>query len=118
MYLRGQHGIQRFLDTNASEAMNMSSTLAPQAAPTSRASNPQDSFLLFASVIVGLILLAYAFCLVQIFRMWILRLCCGRDYFQTATVVLVQEGNIFNLNPRQRRAALEAIFSETSKVCV
>ena len=88
-------------------------------APSSSSSRTnEDSFLMFASVIVGIVALAYFFCMYHIFRTWFLRFCCGRE---TSTindqVILVHEGRIFDLNSRQRRAVLEAIFSETSKVC-
>ena len=79
-------------------------------------SNDNDSFLLFASVIVGLISLAYVVCMIQMFKMWFCRVCCGREFVLPDHAIIVHEGQILELNARQRRAVLEAIFSETSKV--
>jgi hypothetical protein len=76
-----------------------------------------DSFLMYASVIVGLLVLAYFFWMRQIFLVWVLRFCCGRE---TSTIndraIIVHEGRTFDLNAKQRRAVLEVIFSETGKV--
>jgi hypothetical protein len=85
-------------------------------APSSSSSRTsEDSFLMFASVIVGLIGLAYCFCMYQMFRMWFLRFCCGQE--TSGRINVVHEGRSIDLNSNQRRAVLEAIFSETSKVC-
>jgi hypothetical protein len=74
--------------------------------------------MLFAPVIAGLVVLAFIFCMWQMFRVWLLRVCCGRE---TSTsndrAIIVHKAQVFDLNSTQRRAVLEAIFSETSKVC-
>jgi len=70
--------------------------------------NGNDAFLMFASIVVGLICLCYAYCMYQVVRFW----CCRQS---RETDEPVTQGYAFNLNTKQRRAVLEAIFSETSK---
>jgi hypothetical protein len=92
--------------------------LEAMASPSSSIRTDGDYVHVLAPVIVGLIVLASIGCIYLMFRVWILRICCGRE---TSTndnpAIIMPEGRIFDLNPRQRRAVLEAIFSETSKVC-
>jgi hypothetical protein len=79
-------------------------------------SDEDTSFLLFAAVIVGFISLAYLICVFQMFRVWFYRVCFGRDVSLGDRAIFVDEGRVHELNSKQRRAVLEAIFSETSKV--
>jgi hypothetical protein len=81
----------------------------------STASTDDAWFLMFLAVIVGLISLAYAFCVFQMVRVWCCRFCFGRDMTLPETSI-VHQGRVLDLNPGQRRAVLEAIFSENSKV--
>jgi hypothetical protein len=120
-------GAARILHNNITDEqepeveVESSHTHAPSSSSSSNRTN-EDYFLMFASVIVGFIILAYVICMYQMFRIWCLRFCCGQE---TSTInnnndqpiSLVHEGRILDLNSRQRRAVLEAIFSETSKVC-
>ena len=104
--------VLRFLHNGTANNITIGQNLNSQSKPTN-----QESFFMFSSVVVGFVLLAYTVCMFQMVHMWILRFFCGRDYAQSTTVILVRDGStIFNLNPEQRRAALEAIFSESSKV--
>lgn len=77
--------------------------------------NENESFLMLLTVIVALICLFYTLCTYQLIRQWL----CRRLYRDAApdpdSTVLVHEGQVFNLTGDQRRAVLEAIFSETSK---
>jgi hypothetical protein len=75
------------------------------------------SFTMLLSVIVGLILIFYVICTYQIMRMWLCKVCCRSEREEEAVVeVFDHNGRLFNLSGNQRRAVLEAIFSETSKV--
>lgn len=67
------------------------------------------SFFVFAASIVGLIGLCYLYCMFHVIRLW----CCKPE---GEAAVLVTDGFSFSLSARQRRAVLEAIFSDTSKV--
>jgi hypothetical protein len=76
------------------------------------------SFMLLLTIIVSLILTFYAFCMYQVCRRYVL---CKRpranDGIPGANgTILVHEGQQYNLSEGQRRAVLEAIFSEVSKV--
>lgn len=78
-------------------------------------SNPYDNnaFMMFLTVIVVLVVLCYIVCLWHMVRIW----CCKRSASdQQAAHDLVISGRVFDLTTDQRRAVLEAIFSETSKV--
>jgi hypothetical protein len=87
---------------------------SPTDVPSSSIQKNEDSFLMFAPVIVGLVILAFFFCM---YRMWLSRVFPGRE---TSTIsdraIIVHEKRIFDLNSKQRQAVLEAIFSEASKV--
>jgi hypothetical protein len=78
--------------------------------------NNDAEFLMFATIIVGFIGLACVVCMVQMFRIWFCRVCFGRDTTPSDRAVIFHDGRVLELNSRQRRAVLEAIFSETSKV--
>lgn len=72
----------------------------------------KHTFIMFVTVAVGLVV--YMFCMVQM-----VRTCFSRrhsDSEEDQGSVLVRDGLLFNLTTRQRRAVLEAIFSESSKV--
>ena len=77
-------------------------------------SNKDDKgFLVMATIIVIFIVLSYAYCMYQVVR----HFCCSRrDEVQLSGSILVDQGVVFSLNPAQRRAVLEIIFSEMSKV--
>ena len=103
-----------------------------------------ESSLMFIAIVVGLICLFYLICTLQCMRIWLCQKCrwCGgngdgdgdgngggdnnnagegregRERGSAADTVLVRQGRVFNLSGDQRRAVLEAIFSETSKVCL
>jgi hypothetical protein len=81
----------------------------------STTSTDEDWFLMFLAVIVGMILLAYAFCVFQMVRVWCCHFCFGRN-MALAETSIVHQGRVLYLNPGQRRAVLEAFFSENSKV--
>ena len=106
--LRGSlNDLPRFLQTTRRELQNN------PVESTSSDGSGSNAFLWFASVVVGLICCCYIYCMYQVIRFW----CCRRpNPLEISQTVLVHEGYVFNLNPRQRRAVLEAIFSETSKV--
>jgi hypothetical protein len=76
-------------------------------------SNPYNNsaFMMFLTVIVVLVVLCYLICLYHMIQMW----CCKREREEPPRSVVVS-GRVFNLTPGQRRAVLEAIFSENSKV--
>jgi hypothetical protein len=66
--------------------------------------------------VVALICVFYVICTYQCLKLYILRKCCGRDLpVPLPDAVLLHEGVIVNLTGDQRRAALEAIFKESSK---
>lgn len=81
-----------------------------------------ESFLLLTTIIVGLIVVFYCVCTYQIMRIWLCKVCCGRqredEDEEGGDTVVVHEGRLFNLSGNQRRAVLEAIFLEASKVRV
>jgi hypothetical protein len=117
LFLRGAERMLHNITDEQEQAHELESSHTHAPSSSSSRTN-EDSFLMFASVIVGLIVLAYFFCMYQMFRIWFLWFCCGQE---TSTInvqpIFVHEGRIIDLNSRQRRAVLEAIFSETSKVC-
>jgi hypothetical protein len=117
-YLRGHGGsdsannflsslIDRHLQEDESDSSSSSS---------SRKDN--DSFLILTAAIVALILVFYALCMYQLLYRWMCRICCGRqlEVGGPNETVIIHEGHTFNLSDNQRRAVLEAIFSENSKV--
>lgn len=69
--------------------------------------------LLFVGCIVCTVGSCYIYCMWHMFRRW---WCPGRADITADITVLDHDGVKFNLDPTQRRAALEAIFSEASKV--
>jgi hypothetical protein len=73
--------------------------------------NDDDSFLVLQTLVIGLICLFYILYICQLVRRWILRWQGNSDVEDT---VLAHEERVFNLKGNQRRAVLEAIFSETS----
>jgi hypothetical protein len=74
------------------------------------------------TVLMALILLFFVIGTCQIVRLWLCKCLCGRDLRTAAvgdnvdTADTVHDGRVFYLTGDQRRAVLEAIFSETSKV--
>lgn len=75
-------------------------------------SKDNDSYLLFMCVIVGLVLVCYLVCMVQMVRMCFCRNQRERDAMGEAQL----SDRIFKLSTLQRRAILEMVFSENSKV--
>lgn len=79
-------------------------------------------YLILLSVLVGMVCLFYAGCLYAIVRDWVRYRCCGGEPPQqepedgATDTVVVHEGRVFSVVGDQRRAVLEAIFKETSKV--
>lgn len=69
-----------------------------------------NSFMLGGMIFLGLLSLCCMYGLYQVMQFW-----CCRSRF-TRDTVLVHDGVVFSLNSWQRRAVLEAIFSETTKV--
>jgi hypothetical protein len=117
-YLRGHAGndsvknlLSSLVDRNLQE---------DESDPSTSSSSPKDNdpFLLLTAVIVGLVLIFYTLCTYQIMRLWLCRVCCGRqpEVEGPGGTVIIHEGWTFNLSDNQRRAVLEAIFSENSKV--
>lgn len=84
--------------------------------PSSRLlAGANESSTMFIAIIVGLICLFYLVCTFHCMRMWCLNKCARRSGDGSADTVLLHEGRAFNLTGDQRRAVLEAIFSESSK---
>lgn len=120
-YLRGRAGndsvdtlLSSLVDRNLQEDESDPSTLSSSSSPKNN-----ESFLLLTGGIVGLILIFYALCMYQVLRVWLCRVCCGRQPEvgePDAETVLIHEGITFNLSSNQRRAVLEAILKENSKV--
>jgi hypothetical protein len=91
------------------------------------------SFAIMLTVLVGLILAFFVVCTYQILRIWLCKHFLHRsdtvetgEHAEDGTIrqqstnssdtVLVHAGRVFNLSGYQRRAVLEAIFSDTCKV--
>ena len=76
-----------------------------------------NHFVLITSIVVILAAMAYVICICHMFWGFV----CRR-FFRNDVVVgedqsaFVDEGRVLELNPQQRRAVLEAILAETSKV--
>jgi hypothetical protein len=120
-YLRGHTGnasvntlLSSLVDRNLQEDESDPSSL-----PASSSPKNNNAFLLLTVGIVGLIVLFYAFCMYEVMRVWLCRVCCGRqsEVEEPGETVLIHEGISFNLSSNQRRAVLEAILKENSKVC-
>lgn len=106
----------RSLATTAQEQLESNTTTTNNTAQQDAASqNDEDRpFLIMLTVMVACICSFFAICIYQILRIWICkRTPIGLPLEET---VLVHEGRIFNLTGDQRRAVLESIFSESSKV--
>lgn len=69
--------------------------------------------LLFVACVVCMVGVCYIYCMWHMCRR---RWCPGRYDITPDITVLDHNGLKFNLDPTQRRAALEAIFSKASKV--
>jgi hypothetical protein len=69
-----------------------------------------SAFFIFAVIVVGFIGLSCLYCVCHM----VMLVCCGPPNRTVAD--LVTDDFSFSLNSRQRRAILEAIFSDTSKV--
>jgi hypothetical protein len=108
---------------------NDTSILERHLSSPSSSSKDSKSFMLLTAVIVSLILTFYAICMFHLIRRYVWRKWLRPRLFpsssaHTATAqeeaagatVLVHEGQRYNLSEGQRRAVLEAIFSEASKV--
>lgn len=86
--------------------------------------NEEKSFTIMLTVLVSFILIFFVICTYQVMRIWLCKVICRRDVRPVVAetnadgtdTMLVHEGRVFNLTGHQRRAVLEAIFSETSKV--
>lgn len=131
-YLRGQANAH-YVDDDATTTTATALRLLYE---NNASSNNADgkSFTIMLTVLVALILVFFVICTYQVLRIWLCKCLCGRDYLQgtnsnaavaaagaasgsrDTTTMLVHDGRVFNLTGRQRRAVLEAIFSETSKV--
>jgi hypothetical protein len=107
-------------------------TLTTTATTTSNDSGDK-SFTIMLTVLVGLILAFFVVCTYQILRIWLCKHFLHRsdtvetgEHAEDGTIrqrstnssdtVLVHAGRVFNLSGYQRRAVLEAIFSDTCKV--
>ena len=131
-YLRGDR-------RHADEATTTTTTTALQRHlyeenSSSNSNNADDkSFAIMLTVLVALILVFFVVGMYHVLRLWLCKCLCGRDLTSTnaasnaaaaassssgsgAATMLVHDGRVFNLTGHQRRAVLEAIFSETSKV--
>ena len=76
-----------------------------------------NHFVLITSIVVILAALAYAICICHMFWGFVCRRFFGNDVVVGEDQsVFVDEGRVLELNPQQRRAVLEAILAETSKV--
>jgi hypothetical protein len=120
-HLRGHTGndsvnslLSSLVDRNLQEDESDPSTLSASSSPKNN-----EAFLLLTIGIVGLIMLFYAFCMYEVLRAWLCRVCCGRqpEVEEPGETVLIHEGITHNLSSNQRRAVLEAILKENSKVC-
>jgi hypothetical protein len=111
-YLRGQAG-----DDPLQNLLNSDRILQENESGVAGSSTKEnDYFLLLTTFLVVLILVFYSFCMYQFIRVWFCRICCGIEPEEPFPTAIIQEGGRFNLYGIQRRAILEAIFSETSKV--
>lgn len=83
------------------------------APPNARANDGVEdgaAFFIFAVIVSGTIGIGYIYCMFHLVRFW----WCRRSNGEVA--VRVADGFSFSLSSRQRRAVLETIFSDTSKV--
>jgi hypothetical protein len=119
-YLRGHAGndsvnnlLSSFIDRNLQEEESDPSVLSASSSPKNN-----ESFLLLTAGIVGLVMIVYVLCIYQAICVWLCRVCCGRqpEVEEPGETVLIHEGITFNLSSNQRRAVLEAILKENSKV--
>ena len=88
--------------------------------------NASTIYLILLTVMMGMICMFYAGCLCAIIHTWIHRQWFGGgarddndsddDDNEAGDTVVVHDGRVFNVMGNQRRAVLEAIFKETSKV--
>jgi hypothetical protein len=99
-------------------ARGLVTTTTGTTAGTADGNADNESFLFLLTIIVGLICLFYMACTYQLVRRYLIRKCCVRGDPPVSDTVVVHDGRVFNLLGNQRRAVLEAIFSETSKVSV
>jgi hypothetical protein len=86
-------------------------------------SQEEKPFTIMLTVLVSFILVFFLICTYQVMRIMLCKCLCNRDVrpavvdpIGTDDTMLVHEGRVFNLTGHQRRAVLEAIFSERSKV--
>jgi hypothetical protein len=112
----------------ASESLGWDRSPIPQisAARHLEESGDEKPFTIMLTVLVSFILMFFIVCTYQVMRILLCKCLCGRDVRPAAVgpagngitddTVLVHDGRVFNLTGHQRRAVLEAIFSETSKV--
>ena len=124
MSLRGSHddgGSNAHIALLASSAIRLLHQVAIDDVPADAANEKHSGedqtskAIWFACAAVGVIL-CYGFCLLSVVReRW-----CSRqqDEVPAEGSMVVHDGMIFNLNPAQRRAVLEVIFSEASEVSV
>lgn len=80
-----------------------------------------ESSLLFIMTIVSFICIFYLICTFQCLRLWLCHKLLGREApiqppIEPDDTILVNDEFVSNLTDDQRRAVLEAIFSESSKV--
>ena len=80
-YLRGHAGndsvhnlLSSLVDRNLQEDESDPSVLSASASPKNN-----ESFLLLTAGIVGLIMIIYVLCIYQVIRVWLCRVCCGRQ---------------------------------------
>jgi len=81
-------------------------------------SSNQSFFFILTVLVASISALCFLLCILQLIQHHLTHYCCKRDdgVPETPDTVLVHKGRIFNLAGNQRRAVLEVIFSETSKV--
>lgn len=91
---------------------------APADADNEKPSEEEDpNNVIWFVVAAAAVVLCYGYCLVAVVRQWWSR---SQEEVPAAEggSVLFHEGMVFNLDPAQRRAVLEIIFSESSQVSV
>ena len=126
-WMMHHENIPVYYTTGSNEPRRLQQQHDATATAAAAPSATQDkSFAIMLAVLVALILLFFVICTYQVLRIWLCRCLCKRDLRAAAAVannvngaadtVLVHDGRAFNLTGDQRRAVLEAIFSETSKV--
>lgn len=101
-------------DSLASSVMRYITEATIEQSPPPTSNNDDESFLVVDTIMAIAIALCCVYCMFAVVR----HFCCRRrdDEVHPSGSILVDQGVVFSLNPAERRAVLEVIFSEMSKV--